>query len=88
MRSLPKDVRSHAFKNIIHFCNFDDILKTFFTKYSELVIVKEPKKDQFGRVDMSEEIIDEWEARTGIASIYFWRIFFAHKKKRNHTYLL
>ena len=43
------------------------VLKMFFLKYAELSQVKEPKKDQFGRV-LNEEVFDDWEARAGIAS--------------------
>lgn len=43
------------------------VMKIFFMKYGELAAVKEPKKDQFGRV-INEEVVDDWEARTGIAT--------------------
>lgn len=44
-----------------------NVLRTLIAKYEVLSQVKEPKKDQFGRV-VNETIIDEWEARHGLAN--------------------
>ena len=43
------------------------VMKILLAKYELLAVVKEPVKDQFGRVS-NETIIDEWESRSGIAN--------------------
>lgn len=45
-----------------------DILEMLIHKYNECNKLKAPEVDQFGRVISNEESIDNWEARSGIAS--------------------
>lgn len=67
LRISAAEALAHMIKSK-HLNVISKVLKMLIDLYDKFNVLIEPKRDQFGRVSLNEHIVDEWEARTGIAN--------------------